>query len=563
MSKTEGSGMKECQKASHTQPEKKEESFRLVSSQWWWYWRCGEIYKMMSNSKSNNNRVVMKSGKAAGPKEINQGLKKGPWTSAEDAILIEYVKKHGEGNWNSVQKNSGLMRCGKSCRLRWANHLRPNLKKGSFTPDEERIIIELHAKHGNKWAQMASQLPGRTDNEIKNYWNTRMKRRQRARLPIYPQDFQTEAAAFHFHHQEKDRRTQPKSSSTSLSSLLPSSLRNLSFSLLDPVNNFSIPLNPFQNHPNPLAFYSNPSHQLKLLVNANTNDGSLPVPSPSPVSLYEQSSPSTNLFNQNHTRQENPLNTPPSLFCNDADMESNMSFTSLMMGAQVQPIDFIPSELSSYQTPPGRTTSCGGACVAEASDKTNVNEYSHSETGQQGIGGDWNNSGLLDALLQEAKTISFKRKSNCEDLMLASYEGKRVMDRTIEEEGVEEDDTKRVKLLLRNGSEKLSDDLSSCQSSNIGNKLVPGETMENSIVLMLLHYSVMNPIEEAVDQEMNSMDDDLISLLNNFPSSEPLPEWYRQSRNDQSYSKRLSYCGINGDNRDLLDIQKDTSSLMA
>lgn len=114
------------------------------------------------------------------------GLKKGPWTAAEDAILVDYVKKHGEGNWNAVQKHSGLSRCGKSCRLRWANHLRPNLKKGAFTPEEEQLIVELHSKMGNKWARMAAHLPGRTDNEIKNYWNTRIKRRQRAGLPIYP-----------------------------------------------------------------------------------------------------------------------------------------------------------------------------------------------------------------------------------------------------------------------------------------------------------------------------------------------------------------------------------------
>ncbi|XP_062175052.1 transcription factor MYB33 isoform X2 [Alnus glutinosa] len=113
-------------------------------------------------------------------------LKKGPWTSVEDAILVDYVKKHGEGNWNAVQKHTGLLRCGKSCRLRWANHLRPNLRKGSFTAEEERLIIELHAKMGNKWARMAAHLPGRTDNEIKNYWNTRIKRRQRAGLPLYP-----------------------------------------------------------------------------------------------------------------------------------------------------------------------------------------------------------------------------------------------------------------------------------------------------------------------------------------------------------------------------------------
>lgn len=115
-------------------------------------------------------------------------LKKGPWTSTEDDILVDYVKKHGEGNWNAVQKHTGLLRCGKSCRLRWANHLRPNLKKGAFTADEEMVIAELHAKMGNKWARMAAHLPGRTDNEIKNYWNTRIKRRQRAGLPLYPEE---------------------------------------------------------------------------------------------------------------------------------------------------------------------------------------------------------------------------------------------------------------------------------------------------------------------------------------------------------------------------------------
>lgn len=85
-------------------------------------------------------------------------LKKGPWTAAEDAVLLEYVKRQGEGNWNAVQKNSGLQRCGKSCRLRWANHLRPFLKKGPFTPDEEKTIIDLHSKIGNKWARMAAQV---------------------------------------------------------------------------------------------------------------------------------------------------------------------------------------------------------------------------------------------------------------------------------------------------------------------------------------------------------------------------------------------------------------------
>ncbi|CAJ2639789.1 unnamed protein product [Trifolium pratense] len=122
-------------------------------------------------------------GSGGGGDEVS--LKKGPWTTAEDAILIDYVTKHGEGNWNAVKRNTGLNRCGKSCRLRWANHLRPNLKKGAFSPDEEKLIVELHAQFGNKWARMAALLPGRTDNEIKNYWNTRIKRRQRQGLPLY------------------------------------------------------------------------------------------------------------------------------------------------------------------------------------------------------------------------------------------------------------------------------------------------------------------------------------------------------------------------------------------
>uniref|UniRef100_A0A7N0VJY8 Uncharacterized protein n=1 Tax=Kalanchoe fedtschenkoi TaxID=63787 RepID=A0A7N0VJY8_KALFE len=123
---------------------------------------------------------------ASGEGKSSGILTKGQWTPAEDAILRDYVEKHGEGNWNAVQKFSGLTRCGKSCRLRWANHLKPNLKRGAFTPEEVELVIKLHAKLGNKWAKMAAELPGRTDNEIKNFWNTRIKRHQRSGLPIYP-----------------------------------------------------------------------------------------------------------------------------------------------------------------------------------------------------------------------------------------------------------------------------------------------------------------------------------------------------------------------------------------
>ncbi|GMI91505.1 MYB-like 102, A. THALIANA MYB 4 [Hibiscus trionum] len=105
------------------------------------------------------------------------GLKKGPWTQEEDDKLIDYIKKHGYGNWRTLPKNAGLQRCGKSCRLRWTNYLRPDIKRGKFSFEEEETIIQLHSILGNKWSAIAARLPGRTDNEIKNYWNTHIRKR--------------------------------------------------------------------------------------------------------------------------------------------------------------------------------------------------------------------------------------------------------------------------------------------------------------------------------------------------------------------------------------------------
>ncbi|XP_050221142.1 transcription factor MYB46 [Mercurialis annua] len=119
----------------------------------------------------------MRKPEAAGKNNSNVKVRKGLWSPEEDDKLMNYMLNNGQGCWSDVARNAGLQRCGKSCRLRWINYLRPDLKRGAFSPQEEELIIHLHSLLGNRWSQIAARLPGRTDNEIKNFWNSTIKKR--------------------------------------------------------------------------------------------------------------------------------------------------------------------------------------------------------------------------------------------------------------------------------------------------------------------------------------------------------------------------------------------------
>ncbi|XP_058781849.1 transcription factor MYB20-like [Vicia villosa] len=163
------------------------------------------------------------------------GLKKGPWTAEEDKKLINFILTNGQCCWRAVPKLAGLLRCGKSCRLRWTNYLRPDLKRGLLSEYEEKMVIDLHAQLGNRWSKIASHLPGRTDNEIKNHWNTHIKKKLKKMgidpvthkvlftIEEQPQQHQKESSPIEEHdtnvvESENDKNKEPQKPETSFDS---------------------------------------------------------------------------------------------------------------------------------------------------------------------------------------------------------------------------------------------------------------------------------------------------------------------------------------------------------
>ncbi|XP_049401374.1 transcription factor MYB1-like [Solanum stenotomum] len=115
-------------------------------------------------------------------------VRKGTWTDEEDFLLRKCIHKYGEGKWHLVPARAGLNRCRKSCRLRWLNYLRPHIKRGDFAPDEVDLILRLHKLLGNRWSLIAGRLPGRTANDVKNYWNTNLLRKVNITTKFVPHE---------------------------------------------------------------------------------------------------------------------------------------------------------------------------------------------------------------------------------------------------------------------------------------------------------------------------------------------------------------------------------------
>ncbi|KAF3431889.1 hypothetical protein FNV43_RR26625 [Rhamnella rubrinervis] len=197
------------------------------------------------------------------PNEEEIELRRGPWTLEEDTLLIHYIASHGEGHWNMLAKCAGLKRTGKSCRLRWLNYLKPDIKRGNLTPQEQLLILELHSKWGNRWSKIAQQLPGRTDNEIKNYWRTRVQKQAR-QLNIESNSKTFLDAVRYFWMPRLLQKMEQTSSSTSSSSSMYTQNSSLALDSLPSSNSYPLPSKLIQSSNNPNGYLSSVTNPFVL-----------------------------------------------------------------------------------------------------------------------------------------------------------------------------------------------------------------------------------------------------------------------------------------------------------
>ncbi|CAN6450203.1 unnamed protein product [Victoria cruziana] len=266
-------------------------------------------------------------------------VKKGPWSPEEDAKLRAYIEQYGTGgNWIALPQKIGLKRCGKSCRLRWLNYLRPNIKHGGFSEEEDNIICSLYISIGSRWSIIAAQLPGRTDNDIKNYWNTRLKKKLLGKR----KDSQARRLSSAMNQDPKEDDALDDLSSvvaqTGMQSFSSSALERMQlhmqllqnpYSLFNPLSRFHTPGG------NPFLDANLPTAQNQLVENQNFADG------------LESLSATSGEQIQNNIAKENSFNG----FSSSSSATNNGSCSSQDAVQNIEQIDGFPAELQDLMYP--------------------------------------------------------------------------------------------------------------------------------------------------------------------------------------------------------------------